>query len=79
MLVIILAGMITIYGIYYVSMITKVQEFGQLRAIGATKRQIRRIVLLEGMCTAAAANSGGTAFRNAACPGMCPDALWPCG
>lgn len=59
MLVIILAGMITIYGIYYVSMITKVQEFGQLRAIGATKRQIRRIVLLEGMCTAGTAIPAG--------------------
>jgi ABC-type antimicrobial peptide transport system permease subunit len=51
-LVIVFAGVITIYGIYFVSMIHKVQEFGKLKAIGATKRQIRQIVLREGMLVA---------------------------
>lgn len=53
MLVIMLAGMITIYSIYYVSMNQRIQEFGRMKAIGATKRQIRQIVLREGLCIAA--------------------------
>lgn len=53
MAVIMLAGVITIYSIYYVSMNQRVQEFGRLKAIGATKRQIKQIVLREGLCVAA--------------------------
>lgn len=52
--VIVLAGILTIYSIYYVSMMDKVQEYGRLRAIGATKRQIRQLVLREGLAVAAA-------------------------
>ncbi|MGN1142134.1 MAG: ABC transporter permease [Oliverpabstia sp.] len=52
MVIIMLAGVITIYSIYYVSMNQRVQEFGRLKAIGATKRQIRQIVLREGLCVA---------------------------
>lgn len=55
MLVIILAGIITIYSIYYVSMTQRIQEFGRLKAMGATRRQIRQIVLREGLCVAAIA------------------------
>lgn len=55
MLVIIVAGIITIYSIYYVSMNQRVQEFGRLKAIGATRRQVRQIVLREGLCVAAIA------------------------
>lgn len=51
--VIVLAGILTIYSIYYVSMMDKVQEYGKLRAIGATKRQIRQLVLREGLAVAA--------------------------
>ena len=49
LLVVTAAGIITIYSIYYVSMAQRVQEFGKLKAIGATKRQIRQIVLREGL------------------------------
>ncbi len=52
MLVIIFAGIITIYSIYYVSMPQRIQDYGRLRAIGATKKQVRSIVLREGMLTA---------------------------
>ena len=48
MLIVVLAGIITIYS-YYVSMNQRVREFGKLKAIGATKRQLRQIVLREGM------------------------------
>lgn len=48
-LVIVCAGILTIYSIFYVSMIPKVQEYGKLKAMGATKRQIRQIVCREGL------------------------------
>lgn len=53
--VIVLAGILTIYSIYYVSMLDKVKEYGRLRAIGATKRQIRKLVFREGFAVAAIA------------------------
>lgn len=40
MLIIVGAGMITIYGIYYVSMGERIQEYGKIKAIGATRRQL---------------------------------------
>ena len=52
MLIIVAAGVITIYSIYYVSMGERVQEFGKMKAIGATKAQLRKIVLLEGFAVA---------------------------
>ena len=47
-LIIILSSMLVIYSIFYVSVINKVHEYGKLRAVGATKRQIRKIILGEG-------------------------------
>uniref|UniRef100_UPI004055BEB8 ABC transporter permease n=1 Tax=Acetatifactor sp. TaxID=1872090 RepID=UPI004055BEB8 len=52
MLIIVAAGVITIYSIYYVSMGERIQEFGKIKAIGATQKQLRRIVLLEGLVVA---------------------------
>lgn len=52
LVIVVFAGIITIYSIYYVSMAQRVQEFGRLKAIGATKGQIRQIVLREGMFVA---------------------------
>lgn len=49
MLIVVLAGIITIYSVYYVSMNQRAREFGKLKAIGSTKRQLRQIVLREGM------------------------------
>lgn len=54
-LIVVLAGILTIYSIYYVSMIPKVQEYGKLKALGATKKQVRQIVFREGMLTVTAA------------------------
>lgn len=48
-LIVILSSVLVIYNIFYLSVVTKVQEFGKLRAIGATKKQIRSIVFKEGM------------------------------
>lgn len=52
LLVVVFAGVITIYSIYYISLIYKIQEYGKLKALGATKRQIRQIVFREGMLVA---------------------------
>ncbi len=54
-LVIILSSILVIYNIFYLSIITKVQEFGKLRAIGTTKKQIKKIILKEGMYLSAIA------------------------
>lgn len=54
-LIVILSSILVIYSIFYVSIITKVQEYGKLRAVGATKRQIKCIILREGMVLAAIA------------------------
>lgn len=59
MLFVVLAGVLTIYSIYYVSMLDKVQEFGRLRAIGATKPQIKKLVFREGFAVAALAVPAG--------------------
>ena len=66
MLIIVAAGIITIYSIYYVSLNQRVQEFGRLKAIGATKRQIRQIVLREGLWVAAIAIPVGLLLGTAA-------------
>lgn len=53
MLIIVVAGVITIYSIYYISMDERVREYGKIKAIGATTKQLRSIVLHEGMLVAA--------------------------
>lgn len=52
MAIIVTAGIVTIYSIYYVSMAPRVREFGRLKALGASKKQIKRIVMREGLFTA---------------------------
>lgn len=46
-LIILFSGLV-IYSIYYVSVITDVQELGKLKALGASKKQIKRLLLREG-------------------------------
>ncbi len=62
MAMIVLAGVITIYSIYYISMNQKIQEFGRLKAIGATKWQVKQILLREGMWVAVFAIPLGLVF-----------------
>lgn len=59
MLIIMIAGIITIYSIYYVSMNQRIQEFGRLKAIGTTKSQLKQIVLKEGLLVALIAVPAG--------------------
>lgn len=45
---VLIAGYIVIQSIFRISVIDKIQSYGQLRTIGATQKQIRRIVKREG-------------------------------
>jgi len=46
--VILLACILVIYGVFYLSVIGRIHQFGQLRTIGMTKKQISRFVAREG-------------------------------
>ncbi len=60
--VVVLAGILTICSIYYISIIYKVQEYGKIKALGATKKQIRQMVFREGMLVAGIAIPIGLAL-----------------
>lgn len=47
--IIIAAVVLVIYCIFYVAIINSIKEYGQLRTIGMTGRQIKRLVLREGL------------------------------
>lgn len=46
--VILLAAVLVIYGVFYLSVIGRVHQFGQLRTIGMSKKQLKRLVSREG-------------------------------
>lgn len=46
--VILLACILVIYGVFYLSVIGRIHQFGQLRTIGMTKKQMKRLVSREG-------------------------------
>lgn len=46
--VILLACILVIYGVFYLSVIGRVHQFGQLRTIGMTRKQIKKFVSKEG-------------------------------
>lgn len=58
LLIVVFSGMV-IYSIYYVGVITDVQEIGKLKAIGASKKQIRKLLLCEGMFISAVSIPAG--------------------
>ena len=47
-LIVILACALVIYSLFFVSIIKKTNEYGRLRTIGTTARQVKRIVMKEG-------------------------------
>lgn len=46
--VILLACILVIYGVFYLSAIGKIHQFGQLRTIGMTRKQMKKLVSKEG-------------------------------
>ena len=51
---ILLVSVLVIYSVFYLSVVGRIRQFGQLRTIGMTKRQIRRMVRMEGIMLGAA-------------------------
>lgn len=47
-IVILIACVLVIYGVFYLSVIGRIHQFGQLRTIGMTKKQIRKFISREG-------------------------------
>lgn len=58
-LVVLLAAGIVIYNIFNISVAQRIRQFGLLTAVGTTRRQIRRIILMEGLFLSAAAIPAG--------------------
>lgn len=46
--IVIMAGILVIYSIFYISIINSMKEYGQLRTIGMTAKQIKRLVFRQG-------------------------------
>lgn len=80
--VILFACILVIYGVFYISVIGRIHQFGQLRTIGMTRKQINRFVKKEGsrlfyralpfgILTGGIAGylmkPGGWSFKNAVC------------
>lgn len=57
--IVILFSALVIYSIYYVSVITDIQEIGKLKALGASKRQIARLFFWQGNLISAFAIPAG--------------------
>lgn len=51
--IVVLFSALVIYNIFQVDIMQKVQEYGKLKAIGATRRQMKQVLLYEGMSVAA--------------------------
>ncbi len=47
--IVILFSIVVIYNIYQVGLVQKLQEYGKIKALGATKKQLKEIVIREGM------------------------------
>lgn len=59
LLVVMLVSMLVIYNIFHVSLIQKIREYGRLGAIGASRRQRKKILLAEGLLLSLAAVPAG--------------------
>lgn len=51
--IVVLFSIMVIYNIFQVGIIQKIQEYGKIKALGAEKRQLKKIVFREGMLLAA--------------------------
>ena len=48
-LIVIFFAVLVIYNIFQVGLVQKIQEYGKIRALGATKKQMKKLVFREGM------------------------------
>lgn len=50
---IVFVSVLVIYSVFYLAVVGKIRQFGQLRTIGMTRKQIRKMVRMEGLCLCA--------------------------
>lgn len=48
-MIILIAGVMVIYSVFYISVTGKTRQYGQLRTLGMTKKQVRKLVRREGL------------------------------
>ncbi|MGL4990152.1 MAG: ABC transporter permease [Sarcina sp.] len=48
-IIVLMTAIIVIYNIFYFSINSKIKDYGKLRAVGATKKQIKKIIMKEGL------------------------------
>ncbi len=72
-MVILSACILVIYGVFYLSVIGRIHQFGQLRTIGMTKKQMRKFVSCEGGFLFLSASPAGILVGAAAGYCMIPD------
>lgn len=58
-LIVIFFAVLVIYNIFQVGLVQKIQEYGKIRALGATKKQMKKLVFREGMMLALASVPAG--------------------
>lgn len=60
-LVVMFFAVLVIYNIFQVGLVQKIQEYGKIRALGATRKQMKKLVFREGMMLALPAIPAGLA------------------
>lgn len=72
-IVILLAAGLVIYSIFYIAIVNNVKDYGRLRLIGTTRRQIRSIVHRQGLFLALIGGTAGIAASAAIAYAVVPD------
>lgn len=72
-IVILTACVLVIYGVFYLSVVGRIHQFGQLRTIGMTKKQIKKFVSREGGVLFCCASPFGILIGAAAAGLMIPE------
>ena len=65
-LIVILVSVVVVYNIFQVGIVQKIQEYGKIRALGATKKQLKKLIFREGMAMAAIGIPAGLAVGSVA-------------
>ncbi len=65
-LIVILVSVVVVYNIFQVGIVQKIQEYGKIKALGATKKQLKKLIFREGMAMAAIGIPAGLAVGSVA-------------
>ena len=67
-LIVVFFAVMVIYNIFQVGLIQKIQEYGKIKALGATKKQMKKLVFREGMLLTIVSIPAGLIVRDHAYP-----------